>query len=100
MPLVDHEQMEEEDKAVRKAVEVVAAVTILGELRPVQGRIAAELLAGVRQVVVSVIVDSGVEEFHADDGVHVEDHLKEATRVPGQCTLDDGDGLLLANEAD
>ena len=76
MPLIDKKQMEEEDKAVWEIVKIVAAVAVLGESGSVQCRIAAELLAGVRQVVVSVISDPGMEQLHADYGIGVEYHLE------------------------
>ena len=76
MPLVDDEQLEENHEGMSDAVEVIAAVTLLQELRVVETLVPTEHFRLVFSLV-AIVVDEAREELHANNSIHIEEHLKD-----------------------
>ena len=78
MPLVDKHQLSQQDERVPHRVEVVAAIAFRDELGAGQAwRIAAEQRSLV-VTLVTIVTHQTAKQLHADDRVHVEEHLYDA----------------------
>ena len=76
MPLVDDKQLKENHKGMCNAVEVVATITLLQELRALESLVATEHLRLILGVI-AIVIDEPREQFHANDSIYIEEHLED-----------------------
>ena len=76
MPLVDYEQLKENHKGMCNAVEVVATISLLQELRALESMVPTKHLRLIL-CVVAVVVDETREQLHANDSIYIEEHLED-----------------------
>ena len=82
MPLVDHRQLQQQNKGLLNGVEVVAAVAQTIERGVLQKGVAApQVLRRSDALVVTVVTDLALEHLHADDGKKVVEHLRTSTTI-------------------
>ena len=80
MPLVDHGQLQQQDKGLEDGVEVVAAVTQAIKCGVLQKRVATpQVLRGCEALIVTMVTYLPLEQLHADDGKEVVEHLGTST---------------------
>jgi hypothetical protein len=75
MPLIDDHELEQQNHCVENVVEIVVAVSLHVEFRALQFRIPTKHLR-LCNVLVSVILDHSLEDFHPNNRVHVIDNLQ------------------------